>query len=37
MALADETAINDGDTSYVDAEVAKWVNMADTFIKEVVK
>ena len=37
MALADETAIHNGDTSYVDEEVATWVNKADNFIKEVLK
>ena len=37
MALADETAIKDGDTSYVNKEVATWVNEADKFIKEVLQ
>lgn len=37
MALADETAVHNGDTSYVDEEVATWVNKADNFIKEVLK
>ena len=37
MALADESAIKDGDTSYVNKEVATWVNMADEFIKDILK
>lgn len=37
MALADETAIKDGDTSFVDKEVAKWPEMANEFLKEILK
>lgn len=37
MALADETAIKDGDTSFVDKEVAKWPDMANNFLKETLK
>ena len=37
MALADKTAIFNGDTSYIDEEVATWVNKVDSFIKEVLK
>lgn len=37
MALADETAIHNGDKAYINKEIAKWVNKADEFIKEVLK
>ena len=37
MALADESAILNGNLAYVNKEVAKWVNMADDFIKKVIK
>lgn len=37
MALADESAIHNGDTSYIDKEVATWVIKADNFIKEILK
>lgn len=37
MALADETAIHNGDTSYINKEVATWVEKADSFIKEILK
>lgn len=37
MALADESAIKDGDTSYVNKKVATWVNEVDEFIKEVLR
>ena len=36
MALADESAIKDGDTSYVNKEVAMWPDLVDEFIKEVI-
>lgn len=35
LALADETAIKDGDTSYVIPEVQSWPNKVDAFIKKV--
>ena len=35
MALADESAIHNGDRSYISKDVATWVEKADDFIKEV--
>lgn len=35
-ALADETAIKDGDTSYVNKDVAIWPTLVDKFIKKVI-
>ena len=36
MALADESAIKDGDRSYVNKDVAVWPSLVDEFIKEVI-
>ena len=35
LALADETAIKDGDTSYINKEVSIWPTKANEFIKKV--
>ena len=35
MALADISAIKDGDTSYVNDEVATWPNLLLEFIKKI--
>ncbi len=35
LALADKTAIKDGDLSYVNKDVSKWPLLADSFIKKV--
>ena len=37
MALSDKTAIKDGDTKFVSEEVAKWPEMANEFLKEILK
>ena len=37
LALADETAIKDGDTSYINKEVSIWPTKANDFIKKVLK